>query len=126
MHACAYICTYVLIIILVISIRACRYTGIYTCTSACYYYSLDLDEEEAACLLPMPVIDSVKLRSGRRAVQRVCFGFDDDFEEPLNQALKQSAICASDRLRLGVSVEDNADAADDDDGEDEEDTGSVD
>ena len=42
------------------------------------------------------------------------------------QALKQSAICASDRLRLVVSVEDNADAADDDDGEDEEDTGSVD
>ena len=43
----------------------------------------DLDEEEAACLPPMPVIDSrsVKLRSGRRAVQRVCFGFDDDFEE---------------------------------------------
>ena len=37
-----------------------------------------------------------------------------------------SAICASDRLRLGVSVEDNADAADDDDGEDEEDTVSVD
>ena len=36
------------------------------------------------------------------------------------------ADCASDRLRLGVSVEDNADAADDDDGEDEEDTVSVD
>ena len=85
-----------------------------------------LDEEEAACLPHMPVIDSVKLRSGRRAVQRVCFGFDDDFEESLNQALKQSAICASDRRRLAVSVEDNADAADDDDGEDEEDTVSVD
>jgi hypothetical protein len=56
------------------------------------------------------------------------FGFDDDFEESLKQALKQSAICASDRLRLAVSVEDNADAADDidDDGEDEGDTGSVD
>ncbi len=57
------------------------------------------------------------------------FGFDDDFEESLKQASKQlSAICASDRLRLAVSVEDNADAADDidDDGEDEEDTGSVD
>ena len=64
------------------------------------------------------MIDSVKLRSrsSRRAVQRVCFGFDDDFEESLKQALKQSAICASDRLRLAVSVEDNADAAVDDDG----------
>ena len=60
------------------------------------------------------------------APKGVCFGFDDDFEESLKQALKQSAICASDRLRLAVSVEDNADAADDDDGEDEEDTGSVD
>ena len=76
-------------------------------TSACYYYY-------------------IRLRSGRRAVQRVCFGYDDEFEYQLNEAMKQSAICASDRLRLGVSVEDNADAADDDDGEDEEDTVSVD
>ena len=76
----------------------------------------DLDEEEAASLPPMPVIDSVRLRSGRRAVQRVCFGFDDEFEDQLKEAMKQSAISASDRRRL--SEEAAADGADD--GEEEE------
>ena len=46
-----------------------------------------------------------------------------EFEDALKQAMKQSAICASDRLRLADEVA--ADAADDDDGEEEEDTGSV-
>ncbi len=44
----------------------------------------------------------------------------------LKQPLKLSAICASDRLRLAVEDNYNADATDDDDGEEQEETGSVD
>ena len=81
------------------------YTYVCTRTSALYYIFFIINH---ACMrICMHMI--------------ICIYYE--FEDALKQAMKQSAICASDRLRLADEVA--ADAADDDDGEEEEDTGSV-